>query len=63
MEYGLLARGEEFGLREENLALRRQMEKMWPVQAPDQLPDDGPSPHAATAPSAHTSSDSTDRPE
>ena len=63
VEYGLLARGEEFGLREENLALRRQMEKMWPVQAPDQLPDDGPSPRASTAPSARTSSDSTDRPE
>ncbi len=74
VEYGLLARGEEFGLREENLALRRQMEKMWPVQAPDQDPDDGPAPSARTAPSAggvsadtarptSPSSDSTDRPE
>ena len=71
---GLLARGEEFGLREENLALRRQMEKMWPVQAPDQDPDDGPAPSARTAPSAggvsadtarptSPTSDSTDRPE
>ncbi|MEE1622633.1 cytochrome c biogenesis protein ResB [Zafaria sp. J156] len=35
VEYGLLARGEDFGLREENLTLRRQFEKLWPVQAPE----------------------------
>ncbi|MFC7401209.1 cytochrome c biogenesis protein ResB [Citricoccus sp. GCM10030269] len=35
VEYGLLARGEDFGLREENVSLRRQFEKMWPVVAPE----------------------------
>lgn len=34
VEYGMLARGEDFGLREENVSLRRQFEKLWPVQAP-----------------------------
>ncbi|MDO5663523.1 MAG: cytochrome c biogenesis protein ResB, partial [Brachybacterium sp.] len=33
--YGLLARGEDFRLRDENIALRRQMEKIWPVRAPE----------------------------
>ena len=33
VEYALLARGEEFGLREEHVALRESMEKMWPVAA------------------------------
>ena len=33
VEYALLARGEEFGLREEHVALRETMEKMWPVAA------------------------------
>ncbi|MFB2571534.1 cytochrome c biogenesis protein ResB [Micrococcus sp. IITD107] len=37
VEYGLLARGEDFGLREENLTLRRQFEKLWPVQAPEDI--------------------------
>ncbi|MGW5852973.1 cytochrome c biogenesis protein ResB [Micrococcus sp. NPDC055215] len=35
VEYALLARGEEFGLREEHLALRAAMDRMWPVSAPD----------------------------
>ncbi len=35
VEYGLLARGEDFGLREENVSLRRQFEKTWPVIAPE----------------------------
>ncbi|WP_115933353.1 cytochrome c biogenesis protein ResB [Citricoccus nitrophenolicus] len=35
VEYGLLARGEDFGLREENVSLRRQFEKTWPVVAPE----------------------------
>lgn len=39
VEYGLLARGEDFGLREENLALRRQFERMWPVVAPEDPPN------------------------
>ncbi|MGO1885587.1 MAG: cytochrome c biogenesis protein ResB, partial [Citricoccus sp.] len=30
VEYGLLARGEDFGLREENVSLRRAFEKAWP---------------------------------
>lgn len=35
VEYGLLARGEDFGLREENVSLRRAFEKAWPVVAPE----------------------------
>ena len=35
VDYALLARGEESGLRAENVALRAAMEKMWPVRAPD----------------------------
>lgn len=35
VEYGLLARGEDFGLREENVSLRREFEKTWPVVAPE----------------------------
>lgn len=35
VEYGLLARGEDFGLREENVSLRREFEKAWPVVAPE----------------------------
>jgi cytochrome c biogenesis protein len=35
VEYALLARGEVTGLREENVALRSAMEKMWPVTAPE----------------------------
>ncbi|MGW9550062.1 cytochrome c biogenesis protein ResB [Citricoccus zhacaiensis] len=38
VEYGLLARGEDFGLREENVSLRRQFEKAWPVVAPEDDP-------------------------
>ncbi|GAB3850418.1 cytochrome c biogenesis protein ResB [Nesterenkonia populi] len=30
--YGLLSRGEDFTLRDENIALRRQLESMWPVR-------------------------------
>lgn len=33
VEYALLARGEEFGLHEEHVALRAAMEKWWPVAA------------------------------
>ncbi|MDY6055222.1 MAG: cytochrome c biogenesis protein ResB [Micrococcus sp.] len=40
VEYALLARGEEFGLREEHVALREAMERMWPVVAPDGDDDD-----------------------
>ncbi len=35
VEYALLARGEATGLRDENVALRTAMEKMWPVTAPE----------------------------
>ncbi|MDO5634102.1 MAG: cytochrome c biogenesis protein ResB [Micrococcus sp.] len=35
VEYALLARGEETGLRDENVALRTAMETWWPVQAPE----------------------------
>ncbi|NLS10006.1 cytochrome c biogenesis protein ResB [Nesterenkonia sp. MY13] len=33
--YGLLARGEDFRLRDENIALRTQFEKIWPVRPPE----------------------------
>lgn len=35
VQYGLLSRGEDFRLREESLALRTQLEKMWPVRPPE----------------------------
>ena len=35
VEYALLARGEEFGLHEEHVALRSAMERWWPVAAPE----------------------------
>lgn len=35
IRYGLLSRGEDFRLREENLALRRVFEKTWPVRPPE----------------------------
>ena len=35
VEYALLARGEEFGLHEEHVALRAAMEKWWPIVAPE----------------------------
>lgn len=35
VEYGLLARGESFGLREENIRLRQAMEELWPVVPPE----------------------------
>ncbi|XKH55190.1 cytochrome c biogenesis protein ResB (plasmid) [Citricoccus nitrophenolicus] len=55
VEYGLLARGESFGLREENVALRRQMERNWPVQAPKDAHDAerGPSNSEDKPPSDH----------
>ncbi|MFB9075571.1 cytochrome c biogenesis protein ResB [Citricoccus parietis] len=55
VEYGLLARGESFGLREENVALRRQMERTWPVQAPKDADDaeGGPSTSDYKPPSGH----------
>ncbi len=34
--YGLLSRGEDFRLRDENIALRSQLEKKWPVRAPEE---------------------------
>lgn len=41
VRYGLLSRGEDFRLREENIALRRDFEKTWPVRAPEQnMPND-----------------------
>lgn len=36
VEYGLLARGESFGLRDENIHLRRRFDQMWPVVPPDE---------------------------
>ncbi|MBE1515343.1 cytochrome c biogenesis protein ResB [Nesterenkonia halotolerans] len=36
VRYGLLARGEDFRLRDENIALRAQFEKKWPVRAPEE---------------------------
>ncbi|GAA1130203.1 cytochrome c biogenesis protein ResB [Citricoccus alkalitolerans] len=49
VEYGLLARGEDFGLREENVSLRRQFEKAWPVVAPEGEPGEtGPITHRQT---------------
>ena len=38
VEYALLARGEESGLREEHVALRAAMDEMWPVAAPEAEP-------------------------
>lgn len=35
IRYGLLSRGEDFRLREENLALRQEFEKIWPVRPPE----------------------------
>lgn len=40
VRYGLLSRGEDFRLREENIALRAQFESIWPVRAPKE--DDTP---------------------
>ncbi|AXR74913.1 MULTISPECIES: cytochrome c biogenesis protein ResB [Auritidibacter] len=36
IEYGLLARGESFGLREENIKIRLAMEEIWPVIPPEE---------------------------
>ncbi|WP_192596339.1 cytochrome c biogenesis protein ResB [Nesterenkonia lutea] len=36
VRYGLLSRGEDFRLRDENIALRGQFEKKWPVRAPEE---------------------------
>ncbi|MDS2172252.1 cytochrome c biogenesis protein ResB [Nesterenkonia sp. CL21] len=36
VRYGLLSRGEDFRLRDENIALRAQLEKRWPVRAPEE---------------------------
>nr|WP_246310466.1 cytochrome c biogenesis protein ResB [Nesterenkonia sandarakina] len=35
VRYGLLSRGEDFRLRDENIALRAQFEKKWPVRDPE----------------------------
>ncbi|XNZ01566.1 cytochrome c biogenesis protein ResB [Micrococcus luteus] len=48
VEYALLARGEATGLRDENVALRTAMEKMWPVTAPEN--DNGTDEGRAPAP-------------
>lgn len=40
VRYGLLSRGEDFRLREENIALRARFESIWPVRAPKE--DDTP---------------------
>ncbi|GAA1824697.1 cytochrome c biogenesis protein ResB [Nesterenkonia flava] len=45
VRYGLLSRGEDFSLRDENIALRTQLEKIWPVRPPEE-------PEAAEAGSA-----------
>ncbi|MGO1550447.1 MAG: cytochrome c biogenesis protein ResB, partial [Nesterenkonia sp.] len=36
VRYGLLSRGEDFSLRDENVALRSQFETTWPVRAPEE---------------------------
>lgn len=36
VRYGLLSRGEDFSLRDENVALRAQFETTWPVRAPEE---------------------------
>lgn len=36
VRYGLLSRGEDFRLRDENIALRAQFAKRWPVRAPEE---------------------------
>ncbi|MEV4900372.1 cytochrome c biogenesis protein ResB [Citricoccus sp. NPDC055426] len=59
VEYGLLARGEDFGLREENVSLRRQFEKSWPVVAPEA--ENSPTP--ASTPASSTASTTPNRPE
>jgi cytochrome c biogenesis protein len=62
VEYGLLARGEDFGLREENVSLRRQFEKTWPVVAPEDARN--MTTVAAAAPStAGTAGSTANRPE
>ncbi|WP_432208278.1 cytochrome c biogenesis protein ResB [Citricoccus nitrophenolicus] len=65
VEYGLLARGEDFGLREENVSLRRQFEKTWPVVAPeDASGEPGESDdHQATSSTAGTTGATENRPE
>ena len=35
VRYGMLSRGEDFRLRDENIALRDQLETRWPVRAPE----------------------------
>ncbi|MDR8019673.1 cytochrome c biogenesis protein ResB [Nesterenkonia aerolata] len=52
VSYGLLSRGEDFRLRDENIALRRQLEKIWPVRAPEE-PETG----SAQAPTADAQND------
>ena len=36
VRYGLLSRGEDFSLRDENIALRADFEEKWPVRAPEE---------------------------
>lgn len=36
VRYGLLSRGEDFSLRDENVALRSQFETTWPVRSPEE---------------------------
>ena len=54
VEYGLLARGEDFGLREENVSLRRQFDKTWPVVAPEEPPNNAADGTAATGSTPET---------
>src|SRR5699024_2031209 len=39
IEYGLLARGEIFGLRDENIKLRETFDSIWPVIPPETSED------------------------
>ncbi len=49
VKYGLLARGEDFRLRDENIALRTQFEKIWPVRPPEADTDNYDDASAAAA--------------
>ncbi|WP_022873393.1 cytochrome c biogenesis protein ResB [Nesterenkonia alba] len=41
VRYGLLSRGEDFSLRDETIALRTQLEKIWPVRPPEETEPSG----------------------
>ncbi|NUL49009.1 cytochrome c biogenesis protein ResB [Cellulosimicrobium funkei] len=63
VEYGLLARGEDFGLREENVGLRRQFEKAWPVVAPETEKTSSTASPPASSTASSPASDTQNRPE